>query len=311
VDVDLSASLLWDVDPVALRIGGIELRYYGICYFLVFAVGYVVWHWQMRRGGHALLPTTRIVLWSAAGIFIGGRLGHCLLYEPEHYLAHPWQILDLSRGGISSHGGVAALFATLFLYARRYGYSFLEVLDRFSMPAALAGVWVRIGNFFNSEIVGREWWGPWAVRFPRFARELQAQWESRHGALGFEAQPLPRHPVQLYEAAGCLAIFGVLLAVDRALGERRPRGLLTGLLLTLYFGFRFGAEYAKEFERFRELVPDPVLRAIRVVPTEELTLGQWLGIPFFGIGAAILVGSLRSRRPAAVRSRFDVEEGPA
>lgn len=304
---EFSTFPLWDPDPVMWRHGAFELRYYSACYFMVFATGYVLWHWQMRRAGHALEPVSRIVLWAAAGVFVGGRLGHCLLYEPDYYLSRPLEILDLRRGGTSSHGAIAGLILTLFLYARRYEYSTLEVWDRFSPAAALGAVWIRVGNFFNAEIVGREWTGPWAIRFGPYARELQRIWEADHGPLGWVARPLPRHPAQLYEAAGYLGVLLAILAVDRALGERRPRGLLMGMLGTLLLGFRFAVEYWKEFQRFGALAPDPVQQVIRVVPETGLTMGQWLSIPVFLLGLAIGIGSLRRRLPAALPSRFDVE----
>jgi len=271
----------------------------------VFALGYVVWHRQLVRAGHGRVPTSRIIVWSAAAVIIGGRLAEIVFYEPEYFLAHPRAIFDVRSGGLASHGSATALVAMLWLYSRHYGYSMAEMLDRFAMPAMLGAALVRIGNFFNSEIVGREWTGPWAVRFPAYAAENQAAWERAHGALGWIARPLPRHPVQLYEAAGILVVFGILWLVERRMGERRPRGLLAGLLLVLYFSFRFAIEYTKEYQRFAQLVPDAAQRVIRVVPEAALTMGQWLSVPFVLIGVAAIFVALRKRLPPTQLSQWD------
>ncbi len=305
MSADLAAFAVWSPDPVMLRLGGIELRWYGLCFLAVFVLGYLAWHRQMLRGGHAFAPVSRVLAWAAVGVVAGGRLAHCLLYEPDVYLRDPLAILDLSRGGLASHGSTAGVVLALFLYARRHRYAFVEVLDRFAFSAMLGAALVRVGNFMNSEVVGREWWGPWALRFERFATRSQAAWEGDHGPLGWTAQPLPRHPSQLYEVAGALAVLTVLVAVDRRLGESRPRGLLAGLCVVLYFGFRFGVEFAKEFQRLGTLAPDAGLQVIRVVPEAGLTLGQWLSIPFALAGAALVVWALRIRAPAAAPSRSD------
>jgi prolipoprotein diacylglyceryl transferase len=311
METDLTGFFLWNVDPVMFRVAGREIRYYSFCFFLVFVLGYSLWHWQMRRAGHGLIPTSRLLLWAFVGVIVGSRLGHCLFYEPEVYLRHPLEILNLNRGGVSSHGATIGIFITLFLYARRYEYSFLEMADRFSLGGLLGSALVRIGNFFNSEIVGREWYGPWAVRFERFAAHTQAAWERLHGPLGWTAEPLPRHPVQLYEAGGILGVLLVLLLIDRRTGEGRPRGLFAGIFCGLYFLVRFHIEFAKEYLRFKELSPDPVEHVIRILPTEGLTMGQYLSIPFIAIGIGMAVWSLRTRLPAAQLSRWDAEDEDA
>jgi len=311
METELTQFFLWNVDPVMFHVAGREVRYYSFFFFLVFFLGYFSWHWQMRRAGHGATPTSRIVLWAFVGVIVGARLGHCLFYEPEFYLSHPLEILNLDRGGVSSHGATIGIFITLFLYARRYEYSFFEIADRFSFAGLLGASLVRIGNFFNSEIVGREWHGPWAVRFERFAARTQATWERTHDPLGWTAQPLPRHPVQLYEAVAILGVLILLLLIDRRLGEGRPRGLLAGIFCGLYFLVRFNIEFLKEYLRFKELSPDPVEHVIRILPTTGLTMGQYLSIPFIGIGIAIAVWSLRTRLPAARLSRWDTESGDA
>ncbi len=311
--MDLSQFAVWELDPVAFRFSGRAIRYYSVFYFLAMLFGYLTFHHQMRRGGHGLIPTSRFALWMFVGIMVGGRLGHCLFYEPEFYLSHPLQILDLTRGGVSSHGATIAILVTLFLYAKRYGYTFYEIADRFAIGCMIGAAMIRLGNFFNSEIVGREWYGPWALRFPRYAEFIQNQWERGvgstpgHGSLGWVARALPRHPVQLYEALGIFCVVLVLWIVDRRYGEDRPRGLLLGIFCTLYFGVRFIVEYFKEYLRFATLSPDGAELVIRTLPSAGLTMGQQLSLPFIGLGLWFWIRALRMREPAAVLSRFDRE----
>jgi prolipoprotein diacylglyceryl transferase len=249
-----------------------------------------------------------MLLWGFVAIIVGGRLGHCLLYEPGFYLSHPLEILNLSRGGVSSHGATVGIFLCCMLYARSYRYSMIEIGDRMSFSVMFGASLIRFGNFFNSEIVGREWLGAWAVKFPRYSERVQAGWERLNGPLDWTAQPLPRHPVQLYEAFGILAVFAVLLVIDRRLGEDRPRGLLAGVFCGLYFIVRFNVEFLKEYLRFAEAVPDPAEQVIRMLPTAGFTMGQYLSIPFIVVGIAIAAWSLRTRLPAGQLSEYDREE---
>jgi len=309
---DLSGYWLHDLDPILLDLGPVEVRWYGVCFFLMLFTGYMLWRGQMLRGGHDAEMVGRILPYGVLGVVLGGRLVHCLFYEPDYYLANPLAMLDLRRSGLASHGSVLGLFFGLVLYCWRHGLSLLEIMDRFAYALMPAGAFVRLGNFLNSGIVGSESDVPWAVGFERFAAKSQRIWEAGHGPLDWTARPLPRHPVQLYEGAGMLAIFGVVWALDRRLGERRPRGLVLGLVLALYFAFRIAIERFKEFQRFIERVPDPVEHVIHVVPTAGVTMGQWLSIAPLALGLALVAWALRTRRPLGVGSGSETgtETGP-
>lgn len=212
---DPSSTFLWNIDPVFFHVGNTGVRYYNVCFLLVCLVGYFPWQKRMLRGGYSAHVASRLIPFAVFGIVAGGRLVHCLFYEPDYYFAHPLQILDLSRGGLASHGSAAGLFIMFFLYSKTYGLTLSEMCDRFAISAMLGASFVRIGNFFNSGIVGSEWCGPWAVRFERFAQFNQRVYEYSHGPpLGWVAQPIPRHPVQLYEWAGMVTIAGILWWVD-------------------------------------------------------------------------------------------------
>jgi prolipoprotein diacylglyceryl transferase len=308
--MDLSLYPLWNADPVLFSVGSTPVRIYSVMQLFTVVAGYITFHFQMVRAGHGVVPVSRFALWMFIGIMVGARLGHCLFYEPEFYLANPVQILNLSRGGVSSHGATAGIFITLFLYAKRFGYRFLEVADRMA-PAIIWASSIRLGNFFNSEVVGREYYGALAVRFQPYAEHVQRLWERANGALGWEALALPRHPVQLYEFSGLVAVGISIFAVDRKLREQRPLGLLAGIFCSLYFSMRFIAEFAKETLDLAALEPDSVEHVIRSIPATGLTTGQILSLPFVAIGVGLIARALHMREPAAQLSRFDEEPDEA
>jgi phosphatidylglycerol:prolipoprotein diacylglycerol transferase len=259
--------LLWNINPVLLHLGPIELRWYGLLFAGGILAAYQVGIWSFERAGGSRQETNRLLGYVIVGTVVGARLGHCLLYEPAYYLRHPLEILAVWRGGLASHGGAVGIVIAVWLFARRTGRDLLWLLDRVAVAAPVAAACIRVGNFFNSEIVGRPSGVPWAVVFVRL-------------------DPLPRHPAMLYEAGAYLVIFGAMLWLERRteLGERR--GALTGALLVLIFGSRFAIEFLKEpQEAFEAGLP--------------LDLGQLLSLPAVLIGVVLLgVAYRRSRSPA-------------
>lgn len=298
---DILSYPLWDIDPTIISIGAHGIRYYGVIFAVGIILGYYFWRKQMLRAGHDPEITDKFLVWGVLAVLIGSRLGHCLFYEPEYYLRHPLRILEIWKGGLASHGATVGLILTLYLYAKRYGFQVTELLDRFAIPTTMGAIFVRLGNFMNGEIVGREWYGPLAVRFQRYVEINQSIYERSHGPLGWTALALPRHPSQLYEALGAFLVFLVLWATDRYLGEKRPRGLMAGLFLTGYFSFRFLVEFVKEYQSQGNLVAFPDEHVIRVVVDSPhlLTLGQILSIPFILAGIAMLVWSRFNHLPAS------------
>ena len=292
--------------PAWGAVGPLKIRFYGVLFASGLFLGYLLWRWQMVQGGHSLEIAERYLVWGVLAVLIGSRLGHCLFYEPEIYLKNPIKILFVWEGGLASHGATLGLVVSMWLYSKRYQYSFLEMIDRLAMPATMGALFVRLGNFMNSEIVGKVWDGPWAVRFPRYTQINQNILESRMGrALPFEALALPRHPSQLYEALGAIIIFGALLLVNRVLKERRPRGLMGSLFLMGYFLFRFLVEFFKEFQSLANLRAVDSLRVIYVEPTAGITMGQWLSVPFFAAGVALFIYALKKKDPASHPSPLD------
>ncbi len=248
----------------------LEIRYYGVLFAAALFVGYYVMRWQFRRGGYGDDKAEALFLYAALGIIIGARLGHVIFYEPERFFAEPIEILRIWHGGLASHGATIGILLALWLFNRKYRIAYVEVTDRLSMSIALCSSFVRIGNFLNSEIVGRPWDGPWAVVFTKY-------------------DSVPRHPSQLYEVLLSWTVFGLLYFVDRHYKEARPRGLISSLLLIGYFSLRFVVEF------FKEKQVEAIQQAVDA-GTFTLSMGQYLSIPFVLAGIVWLVFALRKGR---------------
>lgn len=260
----------WDIDPILLQLGPIPIRHYTLLFIAVFVGGYYPLRWQIVRGGGSRDDAMDIVAYALVAVIVGARLGHALYYDLDRTLADPLFLFKIWKGGLSSHGATVGILTMLYLAGRQKGVSFLEGCDRIIFSVAIGATLVRVGNFFNSEIVGRLTDQSWGVRFPRYDKV---------------AEPPLRHPSQLYEVALGLAVLGALWLADRKLGgEKRPRGFMISLFFATYFTGRFVVEYWKEYQA---LAPDSLL-----------TMGQYLSIPFALLGYYGLRWSLVHRVPA-------------
>jgi len=254
--------LHWNIDPILIHIGPLAIRWYGLFFAAAFLVGFQIMTWIYQREGADPASLDRLLLHMPIGAVLGARLGHVLLYDPQYYFAHPLEILKIWEGGLASHGGAVGVLLALYLVTRRPGSAtYLWLLDRVAIPTALGGAFIRLGNFFNSEIVGTPTAGWWGVVFDR-------------------VDALPRHPVQLYEAVAYGLIFLVLLGVYMRRGKGIPNGWLLGLFLVLVFGARFLLEFVK--------TPQAAYEAEFV-----LTVGQLLSLPCIVAGFYLLA---RARR---------------
>lgn len=194
---------------------------------------------------------------------VGARLGHCLFYEPEIYLSDPIKILFIWQGGLASHGAAIGIIFGLWLYVKRQqDITLMWILDRIVIVVALAGCFIRLGNFFNSEILGIEATIPWAVIFSRI-------------------DDVPRHPVQIYEALSYLAVFFILNSLYNKYKSASPKGLLFGLFLSLIFGARFILENFKTAQASFEA-------------DDSLKMGQLLSIPFILLGIYFIIKSKKN-----------------
>jgi phosphatidylglycerol---prolipoprotein diacylglyceryl transferase len=256
--------LIWNIDPVLIDFGILKIRWYGLMFATAFIFGYSMMQWIYQREGKNVEELDRMLWYLAIGIVLGARLGHTLIYDPGYYLSHPLKILAIWEGGLASHGGIIGILIAMYLYKRRTGDSYMWLLDRLSFPCTMSGCFIRIGNFFNSEILGTVTTEPWGIVFAR-------------------VDDLPRHPVQLYEAFCYAMIFLLLLVVYKKTYNKPIKGLLFGSVITLVFLVRFVLEFVKtEQAMYSTNLP--------------LTTGQLLSIPFLLGGIACVLWSLKNYR---------------
>lgn len=270
--------LYWDPNPVAFHIPYFDLPVfiYGICFVLGFYLGYQILLRLMRAtlksNERAQECVDRLTWYVVIGTIVGARLGHVFFYDWERYKQHPWQILNTREGGLASHGGtVGVLLALAFFYftylKRKTQVTFLELLDRMAIPTAVTATFIRIGNFFNQEIIGVPTNLPWAVTFG-------------HPADG-EA-PVPRHPAQLYEAVLYFATFLILYFLWKRTSIKERPGATIGLFFILVFGGRFLIEFIKVVQE-------------SIFDQQLLQAGQWLSIPFILGGLGLLLWSKKGQ----------------
>jgi prolipoprotein diacylglyceryl transferase len=263
--MDLLAALHWNVSPEIISFGSLTIRWYGLLFAAGFVVGYQIMQNIFLSEGKTIKQLDYLALVMIITTVAGARLGHCLFYEPEIYLANPIKILYVWEGGLASHGAGIAIILGLIFYSRKYkDISALWVLDRIVLVVALAGFFIRLGNFFNSEIYGIPTDFPLAVVFERIDN-------------------VPRHPVQLYESFSYLIIFSLLMLTYRKYRAELPQGLTFGLFLILVFGARFVLEFMKSYQAdFEADIP--------------LRMGQILSIPFILSGIYMVYKSRHYKR---------------
>lgn len=248
----------------------IGLRWYSLLFVGVFLGGYALLNWQIQRGGGDEETAGDFIVYGVLGVLVGSRLGHVLFYDLEKALDDPLWVLQIWTGGLASHGATLGICFSMWLFTKRRGISVIEGYDRFAFSAALGATLVRLGNFLNSEILGR-------------LTENQ-DWGVRFTFLEGPNAPL-RHPSQLYEVGLGLFVMLVLFITDRMAGrEKRPRGLLVSMFFLVYFSGRFVVENFKAYQ---------------ALPEESLlTMGQILSLPGVFIGIVGLIATFKIKAPA-------------
>jgi phosphatidylglycerol:prolipoprotein diacylglycerol transferase len=263
-------------DPIAFAIGPIAIRWYALAY-----IGGIVLGWLYARalikserlwGGPAPITLPQMddfILWVTLGIIVGGRTGYVLFYNLPFFIAHPAEIFEVWKGGMSFHGGFLGCVAAVMWFARRNGIPILSLGDITTAVAPIGLLLGRLANFINSELWGRtaDASVPWAVVFPN-------------------GGPLPRHPSQLYEAGLEGILLFIILAVMIRMGALRRPGLILGSFIAIYALARIASEF------FRE--PDPQLGFL----WGGLTMGMLLSVPMI-IAGAILIVQARRRPPTS------------
>ena len=278
------AEITWGAKPILFSVpedipivGGFSLRWYALMFIVGFAIGVKIMEWVYKREG--LDPERVYYLFIACfvGTLVGARLGHCLFYDPDYYLANPIEIFKTWKGGLASHGGTIGVIAAVMYYASKDKLNKLWLLDRLSIAVAPVAALIRMGNLFNHEIYGHETSLPWATRF---VQNVHA-WERG-------AEPIycnPSHPTQIYEALCYLLVFFVCFGLYKYTQAGKRNGVIFGAFLIGIFGTRFFIEFLKNVqEAFEE---DMVLN-----------MGQVLSIPFVLIGIFLIWKGMKTLRGA-------------
>ena len=257
--------IVWNFNPVLFSVGGLDIRYYGLMWALAILVGAKFFDNFCKREGLPSSVSESIFIYGTLATIIGSRLGHCLFYEPQHYLAHPLAIItEIRNGGMASHGAAVGLLIGLWLFSRKNRLPYVWSLDRIMIAVGIGGAVVRLGNLFNSEIFGMATTLPWGFEFVR-----SAKWVN-------EFAPAAVHPTQIYEALCYLITFGILcwLYYAKDIARRRP-GILFGIGLLGIFLTRFFIEFIKTEQESFEV-------------GWALDMGQWLSIPFILLGVYMI-----------------------
>lgn len=246
------------IDPVALRLGPFAIHWYGIAYMVGILCSWRVTHVCVKRFfGESTEPWDTFINPAVWGIVAGGRLGHVLFFDPYYFAAHPLEIIMIWKGGMSFHGGLIGVILAMMWQAHKHHINFWRLSDAIACGVPFALFWGRLANWVNGELYGRVTTLPWGQVFPH-------------------AGPLPRHPSQLYEAAGEGILLGLIMLYAVRLWHNQ-KGRLSGLFMLGYGVGRASIECVREIDW----------------AWNGLTSGQWLCLPMI-LGGLWLVCTKRS-----------------
>jgi prolipoprotein diacylglyceryl transferase len=254
----MNSAFVWDVEP-AFNLFGVTIEWYRLLMITGWFMASFILTKLWFEGGKKSPSILTIMTYSLTGGITGARLAHCLFYNTHFYLTHPLEILKFWEGGLASHGGYLGVIAAIWIYAIQHEeVTWLWIVDRAAICSILCGSFIRIGNLFNSEILGRPTDLPWAIVFAK-------------------VDLIPRHPVQLYESIGYLSISLVLYGIYRYYEKKPLEGRLLGFAFIIAFSFRFLIEFIKENQS-------------EITQGLPLNMGQLLSIPFIFAGIFLVLG---------------------
>ncbi|MBV2227225.1 MULTISPECIES: prolipoprotein diacylglyceryl transferase [Sphingobacterium] len=274
--LDILSFITWGPEPEIFKIGSFGVRWYSLCWLLAFVVSYFLMLKIFKREGKSQELLDKLTIYIFVGTLVGARLGHCFFYDWAYYKEHfleifipfqkingSWELTGFT--GLASHGGAIGILIALWLFSRNTKTNFMWITDRLVLVVPIAGAFIRLGNFFNSEMIGNPTDLPWAVAFTHIDQ-------------------IPRHPAQMYEAIAYVIIFFILWAMYQKNKDPKP-GKLFGIFLILLFGARFVIEYVK-------------IDQVAFEAGMLLNMGQILSIPFILLGIFLLVRKPKETKKA-------------
>jgi len=259
----LFSAIVWDPSK-GIDLGFFVIRYYSLMYLVAFVLGWFIMKRMFQEDKIPIEKLDPLFMYTVLATLIGARLGHVIFYQTELFWEDPLSIIlpiSFKNGfeftgfqGLASHGAAIGIITAMYFYSKNVLHkSMLYILDRVVIPVAIGGVFIRIGNFINSEIIGKPTRSDFGVIFKQLGEEF------------------PRHPAQIYEAACYVVIFLILLFIYWKTNKKQKIGYIFGMFLVLLWTVRFFIEFVKEAQ-------------VTVRGEWALNTGQWLSIPFILIG---------------------------
>lgn len=250
----------WSHDGSIIDLGFYDLRVYSFLFALGFVFGFVLLQKQFKQASVPQEKLDSLFVYAIIGTVIGARLGHCLFYEFDYYSNNPLEIFLPVRFypefqitgfyGLASHGGAVGILLAVFIFSRKEKINLYWILDKLTLVIPLACGMIRLGNLFNSEMIGNPTTVPWAFIFHR-------------------VDSIPRHPGQLYESLAYFAIFLFLNSFSKK--YQKEEGFLFGLCVVLLFSARFFLEFLK-------------IDQVGFEADMVINMGQVLSLPFILVG---------------------------
>lgn len=269
-------SFTWN-PAEGLDLGFFTLQFYSLMFVIAFVTGWFIIKSIYKREGESLAKLDSLFIYMVIAILVGARLGHVIFYQSELITQDPLAVLlpietvpefkFTGFRGLASHGAAIGIIIAMFIYNKKVlKKHILWIFDRVVIPVASGAIFVRIGNFMNSEIIGKPTNSDFGVVFKKLGEDF------------------PRHPAQLYEAIGYVFVFFILWFVYRKTEKRMQLGYLFGLFLVLLWSVRFIVEFFKKSQGgFEDILGD------------TLSTGQWLSIPFIVAGVYFMMRSTKNK----------------
>jgi len=293
--MNILLSIDWNFNPDLFKIGSFPIKYYSLMYVLAFVIGLQLMKRIYIKDNISLEKLDSLFVYTVIAMLIGARVGHYLFYEEDYTLAEVFLPFKLNPfeftgfRGLASHGAAIGIILAMFIYSKKVVKKpVLWTLDRLVIPSALGAIFVRLGNLFNSEIVGKATGSDFGFKFIRNdiseykamsitgAKTVNRAYDLIANSANYQnvLQDVPnRYPTQIYEALGYLLTFIVLWFVYWKTDKKQKFGYLFGIFMVMLWSIRFVIEFYKEWQG-----------GIETLFKINLNTGQLLSIPLVLVG---------------------------